>query len=164
MKKTIVISTAMMLCATMFAGCTNSLKDKQEQSISVYSVSGENEYFSISNGILVLTSAEDIFYGGDLKETQTEFDDITAYTVTFYVISDNEEHVLMSNRMEEETGRGINISGSIGKLTGHFVEQDADITLDNSMYCQLETTNLAGEEKEYLLPLNVTEVTEKAEK
>lgn len=142
-----------------FAGCSNSLHSEQEQSLAVYSFSGENEYFSISNGVIVLTSTEEIFYGGDLEEQQGIFDDITDYSVTFYIISDSKEKTLLSNAVTDETGGVIDISGWIGQVAGDILAS-ADIEyLINNLYCKLQTNNLNGEENEYLLQLTVTEIT-----
>lgn len=74
----------------MFIGCSNSSAN-QEQRLSVYSFSGEDEQFAISNGVIVLNSTEETFYGGDLKEKQDKLSDIAAYTKTFYVMSGNEK-------------------------------------------------------------------------
>ena len=49
-------------CCLMLTGCGAS--SKGEPSLVVYSFKGENEQFSISNGVIVLTPNEEIFYGG----------------------------------------------------------------------------------------------------
>lgn len=95
MKKIVVILLSALACCTMFIGCSNSSAN-QEQHLSVYSFSGEDEQFAISNGVIVLNSTEETFYGGDLKEKQDKLSDIAAYTKTFYVMSGNEKKVLMS--------------------------------------------------------------------
>ena len=55
-------------CCLMLTGCGAS--SKGEPSLVVYSFKGENEQFSISNGVIVLTPNEEIFFGGDLAEKQ----------------------------------------------------------------------------------------------
>ena len=67
MKKIVVILLSALACCTMFIGCSNS-SAHQEHHLSVYSFSGEDEQFAISNGVIVLNSTEETFYGGELKE------------------------------------------------------------------------------------------------
>lgn len=152
----------MVFCGTMLAGCTDSSEVGQERSLAVYSFSGENKYFAVSNGVLILTPTEEIFYGGDLEETPGEFDDITEYTMTFYVASGDEKNILMSNGATDETGSVIDISGSTGQRSGASLIKD-DTRLNNNLYCELKTTDLNGEKNEYQLQLTLTEITGKSE-
>ena len=155
MKKIVVILLSALACCTMFIGCSNSSAN-QEQHLSVYSFSGEDEQFAISNGVIVLNSTEETFYGGDLK-------DIAAYTKTFYVMSGNEKKVLMSFVVEDMTGGTVNISGDTGKISGDIMTKIGTDELQNNLFFELKTTDLNGEENEYQLQLTVTEVTEKAD-
>lgn len=65
--KTIAI---MMLYSCLLSGC--GITPAAEQS-HVYSFRGENEFFTISNGVIVLSDTKDIFYGGNLEETQGKY-------------------------------------------------------------------------------------------
>lgn len=67
-KKLFLIAILMLT----LVGCDNVT---QEQ-LTVYSFSGENEQFSISNGVIVLDGTEEIFSGGDLKVADNFFTDI----------------------------------------------------------------------------------------
>lgn len=58
--KALVFMTIIMLALTECG------KVEQER-LTVYSFSGENEQLTISNGIIVLNGTEEIFSGGDLK-------------------------------------------------------------------------------------------------
>lgn len=162
MKKIVVILLSALACCTMFIGCSNSSAN-QEQHLSVYSFSGEDEQFAISNGVIVLNSTEETFYGGDLKEKQDKLSDIAAYTKTFYVMSGNEKKVLMSFVVEDMTGGTVNISGDIGKISGDIMTKIGTDELQNNLFFELKTTDLNGEKNEYQLQLTVTEVTEKAD-
>ena len=58
MKKLIVLILALSF---MFA--LTACKNKAQEQLVVYSFYGENECFAISNGTIVLSNSEDIFYG-----------------------------------------------------------------------------------------------------
>ena len=58
----------------------------------MYSFCGENANFSILNGIIVLSSMEEIFYGGNLDG---ELSDVVGYSMTFYIPVGNDERILL---------------------------------------------------------------------
>ena len=49
------------------------------------SFSGENEYISVSNGVIILDGKDEICYGGDLKVMSDDFANITTYSTTIYL-------------------------------------------------------------------------------
>ena len=109
--KTLAFMTILMLALT---GCG---KEEQEP-LRVYSFSGENEQFAVSNGIIVLNGSEEIFSGGDLKAADDCFLDITSYSTTFYTISGSEKNVILSNSVTDTTGGTVNVSGDLGQISG----------------------------------------------
>ena len=127
-----------------------------EEPLVVYSFSGENEMFSISNGVIVLNEGKEIFYGGNLDG---ELSDIIAYSMTFYIQSSSDDIVLLSNSVTDMTGGTIGIAGETGKISGDVLKSAEEDDLQNNLYFELKTTNLGGEENTYQLQLTVTEVT-----
>ena len=127
-----------------------------EEPLVVYSFSGENEMFSISNGVIVLNEGEEIFYGGNLDG---ELSDIIAYSMTFYIQSGSDDIVLISNSVTDMTGGTIGIAGETGKISGDVLKSAEEDDLQNNLYFELKTTNLGGEENTYQLQLTVTEIT-----
>ena len=127
-----------------------------EEPLVVYSFSGENEMFSISNGVIVLNEGKEIFYGGNLDG---ELSDIIAYSVTFYIQSGSDDIVLLSNSVTDMTGGTIGIAGETGKISGDVLKSAEEDDLQNNLYFELKTTNLSGEENTYQLQLTVTEIT-----
>lgn len=127
-----------------------------EEPLVVYSFSGENEMFSISNGVIVLNEGEEIFYGGNLDG---ELSDIIAYSMTFYIQSGSDDIVLLSNSVTDMTGGTIGIAGETGKISGDVLKSAEEDDLQNNLYFELKTTNLSGEENTYQLQLTVTEIT-----
>ena len=94
---------------------TGCEKVEQEQ-LTVYSFSGENEQLSISNGIIILNGTEETFSGGDLKVSDYFFDNITSYSTTFYIMAGDEKDVILSNGMVDMTGDTVNVSGDLGQI------------------------------------------------
>ena len=109
-KSKVLVFMAILLLT--LAGCE---KVEQEQ-LTVYSFSGENEQLSISNGIIILNGTEETFSGGDLKVSDDFFDNITSYSTTFYIMAGDEKDVILSNGMVDMTGDTVNISGDLGQI------------------------------------------------
>ena len=152
MKKIIWFLLITALCAGLLSGC--GAKNAEEPFV-VYAFSGENDLFSISNGVVDLTPAQEIFYGGNLDG---ELSDVVAYTTTFYIQSGSDNIVLLSNSVIDMTGGTIDIAGETGKASGDILKEAEADNLQNNFYFELKTTNLNGEENTYLLQLAVTEV------
>lgn len=163
MKKIMVATLSLLACAVLLAGCNTSTESNEEQSLKVYSFSGENEYISVSNGVIILDGKNEICYGGDLKVISDDFVDITTYSTTIY-INGSEKETLLSNNVDDQTGGTIDFSGNIGKISGDiFKNRDADKLTDN-LWFELKTTNLSGEENTYQVQLKTTEITKEVKK
>ena len=146
MKKIATIILSLLVCTVLFTGCGNSSKSSQEQSLKVYSFSGNSESISVSNGVIVLSGKDEICYGGNLKVMSDDFADITAYSTTIYV----------DGEVADQTGGTIDVSGNIGKISGDVLRDgDADKLADN-LWFELKTTNLSGEENTYQVQLETT--------
>lgn len=103
MKKIATIILSLLVCTVLFTGCGNSSKSSQEQSLKVYSFSGNSESISVSNGVIVLSGKDEICYGGNLKVMSDDFADITAYSTTIYVDGE-EDSILLSHAVADQTG------------------------------------------------------------
>lgn len=153
MRKISVILFTILACCVLLSGCG---KDSTKESLVVYSFCGENANFSISNGVIVLSSTEEIFYGGNLDG---ELSDVVGYSMTLYIPFGNDERILLSNSVEDMTGGTISIAGEIGKVSGDILTATEIEELQNNLFFRLKTTNLKGEENEYQLQLALTEIT-----
>ncbi len=158
MKKTLVMLSAALICFALLSGCGEKPTEKP---LVVYSFCGENELFSISNGVIVLASQEEIFYGGDFEAKQDKLSDIVAFTTTFCIKSGNEETILTSNSVEDMTGGTLDVPLQLGNVSGDILPEAKTDELENNFYFELKTTNINGEENEYNLQLSLTEVTKK---
>ena len=163
MKKIMKVILSLLACTVLLAGCNTSSESNEEQSLKVYSFSGENEYISVSNGVIILDGKDEICYGGDLKVMSNDFADVTTYLTTIY-INGSEKIILLSNSVDDQTGGTIDVSGNIGKISGDILrDSDADKLTDN-LWLELKTTNLSGEENIYQVQLETTEITKEVKK
>ena len=163
MKNIMAVMLSLLACTVLLTGCNTSSESNEEQSLKVYSFSGENEYISVSNGVIILDGKEEICYGGDLKVMSDDFSDITTYSTTVY-INGSEKETLLSNGVDNQTDGTIDVSGNIGKISGDILrDSDADKLTDN-LWFELKTTNLSGEENTYQVQLETTEITKEVKK
>ncbi len=152
MKKSIVLLVSFILILAE-VGCNKTEQDE----LKVFSFYGENNYISVSNGVIVLDNSTEICYGGDLEVVNDVFTDITGYTTTIYF--ENNERILMSNSVVDETGETIDVFGSIGKVSGDIL-RDTDIEkMAENLWFELKTIDLNGEENTYQLQLKLIEIT-----
>lgn len=156
MKTVIKVLVMVLFSICLFSGCGRKAGGER---LAVYSFRGENELFSISNGVIVLNSTEEIFYGGNLEEKDGMFSDIVAYSVSFYIQSGDEKRILLSNNVEDMTGGTITVAGEIGKRSGDITKDIEIEELGNTLFSELRTTDLNGEKNEYQLQLILTEIT-----
>ena len=166
MKKIMAVMLSLLACTVLLAGCNTSSESNEEQSLKVYSFSGENEYISVSNGVIILDGKDEICYGGDLKVMSDDFSDITTYSTTIY-INGSEKAILLSNSVDDQTGGTIDVSGNIGKISGDFLRDSDDKLTDkltDNLWFELKTTNLSGEENTYQVQLKTTEITKEVKK
>ena len=131
MKKIMAVMLSLLACTVLLAGCNTSSESNEEQSLKVYSFSGENEYISVSNGVIILDGKDEICYGGDLKVMSDDFANITTYSTTIY-INGSEKETLLSNGVDDQTGETIDVSGNVGQISGDILrDSDADKLTDN---------------------------------
>ncbi len=161
MKKAISFLLISLILIFLFTNYKNFSQNPQENSITVYSFHGENEEFSITNGVIVLSENQTIFSGGNLHIKSKIFSNIHSITKTFYTIINNEEHILLSNSSIDTTGTPIHMDGSLGKITGEagILKNISSQDLQNNLYFKLITADSDGQENEYVLQLSLSEVT-----
>jgi len=165
-KKVKLIAMAVALSVIVVGGFIDHHHDHNIGTLeqSVYSFSGANEYFSVTNGVVVLDAEEEVFSGGDLNISDEEaLGNIASYSATFYTLIDGEKHIVMSNSVVDQTGGKISLTGDLGKMSGgdfiirNKVEDPSD--WKNNLYFELVTTDLDNKENTYQLQLSVTEVS-----
>jgi hypothetical protein len=161
MKRIISIAISCLLIASL-VGCAGSAEDAESGSV-VYSMSGSNDLFEISNGVIVLGEEEEVFDGGDLKILQEDlFSDVTAYTCSYYTITNGERRTILSNSTVDMTGGTLSVNGDLGRASGNGILIGNKIKsaedLENVIWFELITTDLSGKESTYQLPLVLNKV------
>ena len=161
MKRIISIAISCLLIASL-VGCAGSAEDAESGSV-VYSMSGSNDLFEISNGVIVLGEEEEVFEGGDLKIIQEDlFSDVTAYTCSYYTITNGERRTILSNSTVDMTGGTLNVNGDLGRASGNGILIGNKIKsaedLENVIWFELITTDLSKKENTYQLPLVLNKV------
>lgn len=161
MKRIISIAISCLLIASL-VGCAGSAEDAESGSV-VYSMSGSNDLFEISNGVIVLGEEEEVFDGGDLKVLQEDlFADVTAYTCSYYTITNGERRIILSNSTVDITGETLNVNGDLGRASGNGIlivnKIKSAEDLENVIWFELITTDLSGKENTYQLPLVLNKV------
>lgn len=160
MRKTMTVVLAVLLMTAILSGCNQKSGEQQESPLQVYSFSGENEYFSLSNGVIVLNTEEEVFYGGVLEEKNYALSGIKSFSMTFYVTEGEEKHTLLSNSVIDQTGGSVHVSGDTGKISGTNILHGADAQdWMNHLYFELKTTGLSGQDNVFTLQLVPIEVT-----
>ena len=159
MKKSLILLLILTLAISL-VGCSTA-----ELQTSVYSFSGANEYFAISNGVIVLDDSTEAFYGGNISADEDFFAEATSYSVTFYISSDGEKKVILSSKVVDLTGEAVDFSGEIGSISGDDVLTQNKIDeiddLHYNLYCDLSVTNKDGTESVYSVQMNLTEIVRK---
>lgn len=161
MKRIISIAISCLLINAL-VGCAGSAQDAESGSV-VYSMSGSNDLFEISNGVIILDEEEEVFDGGDLRVLQEDlFTDVTSYTCSFYVISNGEKRPILSNSTVDMTGGTLNVNGDLGRASGNGILIGNKIKeaqeLEQLLWFELITTDLSGKENTYQLPLVLNKV------
>ena len=158
MKKVTALVLVFLLVLTLTA-CTN---ETQEQLV-VYSFYGENECFVISNGTIVLSNSEDVFWGGNLQVTQSEsINDITSCKATFYTMVDGKQEIILVDEFQN-----LSTSELLGVDLGKKFSNDSTISKqfmeieksNGKLYCELKITDREGNKNSYTIELKLTKVT-----
>lgn len=152
MKKLIALFLA-LVCVLALAGC--------QERVSTCSFRGEHEYFTISNGSITLEDKEMVFDGGNIEITQSGFfDEVVSYTTTFYMLTNGEQKVILSNTVISQTGDATSIDNDLGSISGEGILGNEVKSIDNlkdNIWFEFKTTDLNGKENIYQIQLVVTE-------
>ena len=159
MKKLIAFFLSLFFVLAL-VGCGKT----EPSNLRVYSFSGADEQFSVTNGVIVLDETVRIFNGGNLKVTEDSFSNIVSYTATFYIVETDEKKVILSNSAPDMTGSSVSLEGNLGQVSGDdaLIETMIKDTSDweSNLYLELTTTDKSGTENVYQLQMSLTEVTD----
>ena len=162
MKKLISLTLAILLIFTLTA-CGNV---KIREKTAIYSFSGGNDYFRVSNGIIVLTEDEETFSGGDLYISRNDiFSDVVSLRTEFYILRDGKEWTVLVSELHDKTGgASVSLSGDLGKISGGATVSEGrpldelDIDLLNNLYLRLTVTRNDGTGNSYNVQMDVENI------
>lgn len=148
----------LLLLLFMLTGCSRV----EQRPLAVYSFSGENDLFAVSNGVIVLNGPEEIFSGGDLETFDSFPTDVTAFSATYYAQSGAEKDTFLSNAVVDQTGHRLRVSGNLGKISGgdiltRFAGKEL-LDFQDNLYLDLTLTDSAGKQHLYTLHMTVRDI------
>ena len=158
MRKIIALLLAFSLLSILPA-----CKKENNEHLVVYAFSGENAYFSITNGKIVLSDSEEVFYGGRLQTTHPgAIANISAYTATFYTLIDGQQEIIFINSFSNFSSSEL-LDVDFGKKVTHSPEISKSFqrmdTLQGSLWCELNITDHKGNTNHYNIALELIAIT-----
>ena len=140
-----------LLCVLTLTACANM--DQKET--TAYGFSGEHEFFTISEGSIVLDGEKQTFNGGRLTITRPEvFEEIASYSTCFFYNLENGERkdFYTTTATPEEsdfslTDRAFGMASTTGSM----------INPEQGLWFELKTVDENGAENVYQIELAVTE-------
>ena len=158
MKKLTAIILA-LLFVLMLTACNNV---KQEPLV-VYSFYGESECFEISNGTIILSDSEDVFYGGNLNVNQPEaIQNITSYKATFYTMIDGQQETILIDELHNISSTellGVDLGKKVSnnpKISNQFKNIEE---ANGKFWCELKVTDTEGINNSYKIELNLIKIS-----
>ncbi len=162
MKKLSALFLALVLVFTLTA-CGNA---KIREKTAIYSFSGGNDYFNVSNGIIVIAEDEETFSGGDLQILRNAvFSDVVSLRSEFYILRDGEERTVLVSELHDMTGcASVSFSSDLGKISGGTTVSEGrpldelEIDLLNNLYLRLTVTRNDGTSNTYTVQMDVESI------
>ena len=153
--KKLITTVWVLVFALLLVACSNA---KQEDVVE-YSFYGENEYFSLSNGSIVVSGEMEKFDGGVLKAIDPElFSDVVSVSSSFYTHKGNGERDIFSTHKEYSLdGEPVSFGGSLGGSSSNSPDLIRKIE-QGGLWLEVQTVDTADKETVYQLELTVTEV------
>lgn len=132
----------------------NNTGSTEQGKTTTYYFCGENEYFRISNGSIILTDAEQKFNAGELTITQPgRFEKVTSYSTCFYTLVNGERDIFHSTNA---TGLTDGFSPNGTKLGNASSNGFMIRNLEQGLWFELKTTDMNGSENVYEIQLTLT--------
>ena len=159
MKKLTAIILA-LLFVLMLTACNNV---KQEPLV-VYSFYGESDCFEISNGTIILSDSEDVFFGGNLKVNQPEsIQNITSYKAAFYTMIDGQQETILIDELNNVSSTEL-----LGVDLGKKVSNSSEISnpfrniedANGKFWCELKVTDKEGNSNSYKIELDLIKISQ----
>ena len=138
---------------------TQSVSSGYQTQEGTYSFYGENEYFSLSDGSIVVNGKTETFDGGVLKAVNPEFfSDVKSFSASFYTIKSNgEQDEFMNHKKYSSDGTPISFGGGLGGSSSNSPDLIRKIE-QGGLWLEVQTVDTADKETVYQMELTVTKV------
>lgn len=168
MKKRMAFLLA-LICVLSFTACgseeeiiqevTPDASQSNQTQEGTYSFYGENEYFSLSNGSLVVSDERETFKGGVLEAVDPEFfSDVVSVSSSFYTFKGNgEPDIFETHKKYSSDGTPVSFGGSLGGSSSNSPYLIRKIE-QGGLWLEVQTVDTADKETVYQLELTVTKV------
>ena len=137
---------------------------KNDEETTVYSFTGEIEGLSLDNGVIVLSPAQQILYGGEFQNNQEDVSDILNYSVEFFILSDEGKENLFTYGTGDitEENDGLTRENLIvpGITSEEIFTTNIQQNIENNFYVDVTITKKNGDNQSYQIKLDATEVTQ----
>lgn len=149
-----------LLAVLLLSGCGKG----DGKDLAVYTFSGSDGQFAVTNGAVVFSDQMDVLDGGSLTLQQGAVENVTAYTATFSVNYKGERRTLMSNSVVDQTGGTVKIGEDLGRLETDGGEsylgwtEDWTECLEENLFFELTLTDKSGEQRTYQIPMEVARI------
>ena len=155
-KKTAVFLAVLIIGTAILTGCAGTSKEADRQTLRVYSVCGENNELSVSNGVIVVNKDEETFDGGQV-EVKLDTDNINGYSMRFYILRpDGEKEPVFVKSVSD--GMGQDDYSDMGQIRGDgAIPGDIQDAVDD-FYFELKAEDMDGNRHEYDLKLEVKRI------
>ena len=149
-----VILTLVLLIGLV--GCSDTKVEPIER---VYSFSGEIEEMRVINGVAIIGSDTETFYGGILELKTETFYGVTKLNTKFYISDGSENWTIINNAVQDETGTFSLKNQELGQITGPILNSNIKLSeFEENLYFKLDITDKNGNIQTYTIPMEVKEI------
>ena len=152
--------SSVMLTLVLLLGLTGCGDTKVEPTERVYSLSGEIEELRVINGVAVIGSDTETFYGGMLELKTDDFNSVIKLDMEFYISDSSDNWTILNNVVQDETGTFSLGNQELGKITGSILNTNMELSeFEENLYFRLDITDKNDNVETYTIPMEVKEVT-----
>ena len=158
MKRLSVFITALLLLLVLSA-CGNS----SEAESSVYSFSGQNDAFEISDGVIIRSDKENVFEGGKIRAvSKSDLENIKSFRAEFYTVKDGERTTVLIDEVVNESADPLEIQADdLGKISSEDPSLVSNITEENTeLFCEVKILYRHGGKKTSVIELTIKKITD----
>lgn len=136
-----------------------------KKKIEVYSLSGENDFIKVCNGLIIIADDIEEFIGGELFLKDEQIKDVSTYKKEFYYYEDGDKATIRSfifkliTDADDERTIGEEIGKDLGSNSSKNLFKYADLqAIIDTLHFNLSGNFINGEYFEYNIDIDVKQV------